>query len=671
MPSVTDPMPAGLATADAGPAPPRLRLKLIGAMDAWSVTSERVLPRVRKTRALLAILALAAPRPVTRQRLAGLLWSTRDREQARASLRQALHELSLALAPCGEPILHATRDQIWADAEAIWVDAHEVARAGPGAEAALDLYDAPLLEDLDGLDPAMDAWLAEERRQLRDRARALAERLLAAAATPEAEIAAARRLLAIDPGHEEGWRSLMRAHAARGERHQALEAFDACRAALARHLRAQPAAETVALAETIRGSEEASRGATPLPPALPRRVARGARLGTAPLQTLGTAAEEHLSVGLAEEITTALSRFRWIAVVSSASVARFLGPEGDPLALRSALDLDFLLTGSVQSEGGRVRVTLRLLDLHAGGAVVWAQRFDREAADLLALQDEIAAAVVAQIDPEILLIEAKRAAARPPVDPSAYELVLRAIPAIYRLEREAFLQAGQLLERAIAREPDNAAAHAWYAYWHVFLVGQGWAEDQDAALARAGTHAEKAILLDPSDARAFAIAGHVRGFLHHRLDEAIGLHERALSLNPNLPMAWVFSGVAHAYRGDHEEALRRITRYRRLSPMDPHAFFFDTGLMIAHLLRGEHEEVVAIGRRVTEMNPGLSAAWKPYLAALGHLGRRAEAAEARARLLALEPGFTVQRFLATAPFAREADRQHYAAGLRAAGVPEG
>ena len=674
MSTVADPMRAGLVPAGTGPAPPRLRLKLIGPMDAWSVTSERVLPRVRKTRALLAILALAAPRPVQRQRLAGLLWSTRDREQARASLRQALHELTLALAPCGEPILHATRDQVWADADALWVDAHEVARAGPGSFAALDLYDAPLLEDLDGLDPAMDAWLAEERRQLRDRARALGERLLEAAHTPEAQVEAARRLLAIDEAHESAWQSLMRAHAARGERRQALEAYEACRAALARQLRAQPSAETAALADTIRGSEERTAVAAvplPAPPAARRSAARGARIGTAPLQTLGSVAEEHLSLGLAEEITTALSRFRWIAVVSSASLARFIGPNTDPLPLRSALDLDFLLTGSVQATGDRVRVTLRLLDLHAAGEVVWAQRFDREAANLLTLQDEIAAAVVAQIDPEILLIEAKRAAARPPVDPSAYELVLRAIPAIYRLEREAFLEAGQLLTQAIAREPDNAAAHAWFAYWHVFLVGQGWAEDQETVLARAGTHAEKAILLDPSDARAFAIAGHVRSFLHHRLDEAIRLHERALSLNPNLPMAWVFSGVAHAYRGDHAEALQRIIRYRRLSPMDPHAFLFDTALMIPHLLLGEHEQVVALGMQVTEMNPGLSAAWKPYLAALGHLGRKAEGAEALARLLAIEPGFTIRRFLATAPFAREADRQHYAEGLRLAGVPQG
>ena len=87
-------------------------------------------------------------------------------------------------------------------------------------------------------------------------------------------------------------------------------------------------------------------------------------------------------------------------------------------------------------------------------------------------------------------------------------------------------------------------------------------------------------MLDPFDARALTIAGHVRAFLHHRLREAIALHERALSLNPNLAMAWDLSGVAYAYLGDPDEAERRINRYKKLSPLDPHAFFFDTAFII-------------------------------------------------------------------------------------------
>ena len=126
----------------------------------------------------------------------------------------------------------------------------------------------------------------------------------------------------------------------------------------------------------------------------------------------------------------------------------------------------------------------------------------------------------AQIDPEILLIEAKRSAARPRVNATAYDLVLRSIPLMTRFERDSFRQAGEYLAQAIALEPDYAAAHAWYAYWHVFLVGQDWAVDPKETMRLGGEFAERAIVLDPFDARALTIAGHVRAFLHHSLHEA-------------------------------------------------------------------------------------------------------------------------------------------------------
>ena len=128
---------------------------------------------------------------------------------------------------------------------------------------------------------------------------------------------------------------------------------------------------------------------------------------------------------------------------------------------------------------------MRLLDLRAGNQVVWARRFDRQTNDLLSLQDEIAAEVVAQIDPEILLIEAKRSRRRPPLDATAYDLMLRAMPLIGRMERAPVHAGGRVSRRTRSQlEPDYAAAHAWYAYWHMFLVGQGWADDAAAATGR-------------------------------------------------------------------------------------------------------------------------------------------------------------------------------------------
>jgi DNA-binding SARP family transcriptional activator/TolB-like protein len=663
-------------------------MRLIGQMEAWTLTSESVLPPGRKTRALLAVVALSSPRPALRGRLAELLWSRRPEEQARASLRQEIHRLLECLAPAGTEVLTVTRDHLSLRSGVVWVDVEEVMRATTEQPASLSLLDGDLLEDLDGIDPTFDAWLAAERERLRDRARTVAEALLREQVEPEAAIPAAQRLLQIDRAHEGAWRALMRAHAARGERGMAIQAYDRCRAVLADLLDASPSAETQKLLAEIRGpsgSRMPLRPPAPLPepvedlddvssPPEPRAsgpTRGGAHVGVMPLQLAGTTDEEaHLAPGLAEEITTALARFRWMFVVASNSLARFAAQSRDETAIRRAFGIDFLLDGTIQRVRNRLRITVRLLDLRAGNQVVWARRFDRQPHDLLSLQDDIASEVVAQIDPEILLIEAKRSAARTPVDATAYDMVLRAIPLMGRMERSQYMMAGEYLAKAIELEPDYAAAHAWYAYWHIFLVGQGWADDLDAMMRKAGALAEQAVVLDPFDARGLTIAGHVRAFLHRRLREAVTLHERALSLNPNLAMAWALSGIAFAYMGDHEEAEKRNNRYKKLSPLDPHAFFFDAFFILIHLLKRDYESAVAVARAVSEMNPSFSATYKPYLAALGHLGHAREAAVVRRRLLAIEPDFSIERFIATSPLERESDREHYAQGLRLAGLPE-
>lgn len=652
-----------------------VRLRLIGQMEAWTLRSESVLPAGRKTRALLAVVALSAPRPVLRSRLAELLWSRRPEEQARASLRQEIHRLLDVLSAVGAEVLAVNRDHLALKPGAVWVDVEEVLRATTLDPTALALLDGELLEELDGVDPAFDGWLHGERERLRDRARDVAEALLREQVAPEAAIPVAQQLLAIDRAHEGAWRALMRAHAERGERGMAIQAYERCRAVLSDLLDATPSPETQRLLADIR-SGKGTASAQPLPPPIEPRPdvhanapRGGAKVGVLPLLLVGTEEEEaHLAIGLAEEITSALARFRWMFLVSSSSLARFAEATRDETAIRRTFGLDFLLDGTVQRVARRLRITLRLVDLRDGNQVVWARRFDRQAHDILTLQDEVAAEVVAQIDPEILLIESRRAAHRPPQDATAYDLVLRALPLIVRFERPQFMRAGELLNRAMELEPDYAAAHVWRAYWQIFLVGQGWASDGPGVLADAARHVELAITLDPQDAKAFAIAGHVRAFLNRRLREAISLHERALELNPNLAMAWNLSGVAHIYLGNLDEGERRLARYKQLSPMDPHAFFYDTAFILAALMRRDFETAVVAGRTVSEMNPAFSAACKPYLSALGHLGQQDEAQVVRRRLLSIEPGFTVAGFVRSSPFERPEDREHFAEGLRLAGL---
>ena len=322
----------------------------------------------------------------------------------------------------------------------------------------------------------------------------------------------------------------------------------------------------------------------------------------------------------------------------------------------------------MQVAGNKIRVSVQLLDLQAKNQVVWAQRFDREDHDLLLWQEEIAAEVAARIDPEILLIEAERSTGHEPAA-TADDLLLRAVPLIGRMERGPFMRAGQYLAEAIALEPGYPRLYAWYAHWHMLLVGQNWAADSMAIMEKAGEMAARAVLLDPFDARGLAVRGHVLASLHRRLPEAMALHDRALSLNPNLAMAWALSGVTQAYAGNLDEAERRYNRYKTLSPFNPHAFFFDAFLVLINLMKRDYEAAAEVGRTVVQLNPSFSAAYKPYLAALGHLRRDQEAAEIRRRLLALEPLFTIERFLKNNPIERECDKMHYAEGLRFAGIP--
>jgi TolB-like protein len=387
-----------------------------------------------------------------------------------------------------------------------------------------------------------------------------------------------------------------------------------------------------------------------------------------PFRALSSPADESLAFGLADEITTALARFRWMFLIASPSVAVMSVERRDDPRWRE-LALDFLLEGNVQRRGGQVRVTVRLLDLAAGGEVAWAARFDREGSDILTLQDEIAAEAVARIDPELLLREGRRAAARPPSSATAYDLVLRAIPAIYRLEESSFRAAGQAIEDAVTLDPDYAAAHAWLACWQCFLVGQGWTEDPLGAMARAGVLADRAVALDPADARGLTIAGHVQAFLYHRTEPALELHERALALNPNLPLAHTFCSLALSYMGRHQEAIRRGEQARQLSPFDPHGFFFDSSLMMPHLLLGEFAVAAELGRRAVTLNPVMSGTYKGLLSALGHLGYEEEIAPLRARLLELEPHFTLATAAARSPMRRIVDRELYIEGLRLSGIP--
>jgi DNA-binding SARP family transcriptional activator/TolB-like protein len=656
---------------------PVLRLQLFGQMVVHDAAGKSLLPRARKTRALLAVLALSAPRPVLRSHLTALLWSQREKEQARASLRQAVHELQATLGPPYNRLLHAERNHIAILTEGLHVDVLQVGRDGVETDDLLDQFRSVVLEDLGGLDPAFDRWLDQQRQRLIQIARTLGEGILAEAVGGTAIMKAANRLLVIDKAHEGAWQAIIRIHTERGDRSAALAAFEGCRASLAEVSHLLPSPETRELVAGIRNPSTQDGGAATISrgmrvPSLRQYAPEGrsgVRLGILPFRSIDPGGEDRLSQGLESEIVTGLSRFRGISCVPISLAALTLKGASNDASMSGQLDLDFLVEGTVQHGAGRVRIMARLIDVRANGEVIWADRFDRALVDCLTSQSEIASEIVAQIDPRLLLRQGERAASQQVENASPHDLVLQSIPAIYRMEREGFHAAGKSLRIAVAEGPDNAAAHAWLAYWNLFLVGQGWTADPDAARNHAGELAKRAVTLDPGDARALTLAGHVRSFLGRHPEEGCTLHRRAITLNPNLALAWCFFGLAQCYRGNHAEALSLISEAMRLSPFDPHLFFFDMAMTMPHLLLGNYETVVEIGRRAIELNPGFTSSYKGHLSALGHLGRHQEAEQIVASLLELEPEFTVRQARLRSPILGAADLDRYTEGLQRAGVP--
>jgi TolB-like protein len=380
----------------------------------------------------------------------------------------------------------------------------------------------------------------------------------------------------------------------------------------------------------------------------------------------GKHADEDLGFSLGRDIADALARFRWFDVVTSLSlIAR-------PLVNFTSTDflqrnqLDYAVDGVVTRRGRLVEVKVRLLDLARRTQPVWSERFELEAGELHRLNEMVTGRVVCKIDPIILYIEGQ---------PNRRErygatgMLLLAMPLLFSMERPKFERAGQMIHQAMEIDPQNAMAPAWAACWHLTRVGQGWAQDLAAALATAETLCLKAIEIDPDNADALGIYAHTCAWKKN-FDAAVHYFDRSLRLNPNLGFIWALSAATYCYIGEPDIALQRLKRYRDLAPFDPYFCVYEGVYAAAYMFKGDYEQAVLIGRGAVKANPDYSAGYKPLIAALGHLGRADEAKRYIAKLLSLEPHFTVEHFAKTYPFKKPEDRRRYARGLRLAGVPE-
>ena len=663
-------------------AQPIVRIHILGTMRATTCLGDEVLPRGRKARALLGCLCLAGGERLKRRTLAVMMWDRVPVDQAHASFRQAFRELVVSLGSLANELIIADRDTIRLNTDLCWIDALAIVAPAPSQNAARDLAalcSGELLERLDDVSASFGQWLVAERARFGEKCRALRESGGQHRANPEANERAdiARRLITFGPTYEGASRVLMRALADMGEPAQAMEEYTRCERALRTILNVEPTAETRALNDAIRMVPgRAEQGRIEVASVAPRRTTADLqpspsnrnrlRVGVLPFRTQSLLPADDLALSLSQEVASELARFRWIDVVAPMAFAggQPANLQSDDLMRRN--ELDYVVDGILSSNGSGHHIVVRLLDLTRYAMPVWSDRFEL-AADEPYRVDEVTARIVAQVDPVILFIEGqpKRRERH-----GATGLLLRAIPLMYSMQRGKYEQAGDLIRRALEQEPDNAKIAAWAAHWQVFHVGQGWAPDESQALEQAQGLALRAIQIDPKNAEALGIYGHICSFLNKDFDTALRYFDQSLRLNPNLAYIWALSAPTHCYIGQPDIALQRLDRYRELAPFDPYFGLFETMYPLAYVFIGDYARAATIGRRVVNSNPEFSNGYKPLIAALGHLGRREEAQAYVDRLRQMEPHFTVEHFGKVYPFRRGSDRERYMEGLRLAGVPE-
>ncbi|MBS0560948.1 MAG: hypothetical protein JSR21_12915, partial [Proteobacteria bacterium] len=299
----------------------------------------------------------------------------------------------------------------------------------------------------------------------------------------------------------------------------------------------------------------------------------GWRMAVLPFRSIGASVGLGIALGMAEEVSAALARFRVPRLIATVTFWDGAGPAPDALARCRNYQLDYVIDGTIEVIGDKVAVRVSLLDVVFDFEPVWSACFEGALDDLFSIQYRIAAEAVAQVDPEMFPRDAAAARFARTDIAAAHQSVLAAIQGIFRLDRPTFMLARELLTRAIELDPDYAPAHAWMGYWSIMAVGQGWVQNPRDVVTLAGTSAERAVKLDPLDARALAIAGHVKGYLLHDVPSALRLHARAIELNPNLPIAWTLSSCSKMYNGEHSVAIQHAMTSQALSPRDPHIFF--------------------------------------------------------------------------------------------------
>ena len=380
----------------------------------------------------------------------------------------------------------------------------------------------------------------------------------------------------------------------------------------------------------------------------------------------GDPEQEYFADGMVEEIITALSRFKSLFVIARNSSFAFKSKAVDIKEVGRMLGVRYALEGSVRKASGKVRITGQLIDA-VTGTHIWADRFERDLTDVFALQDEVTAAVVSAIQPKLLQAEIAMATRRRPENLTAYEFYLRAMQQSYLTTREGVAETLRLAHRALELDPRFGLVAALAGFCHMRNVTLGYADDPQLERKEAVRLLRLALSVDDGDPDTLVWASTISASMVGDRESEIEMADRAVALNPNSNLAWGCRGWIYKTAGLSEEAVRSFERAIRMSPIDPLLHRGFVGMAMAFIELRRFDEAIVAAKKALRQTPSYSPAYRCLTSAFAHLGRDAEAGEAAARLLEVDPDFTISAFITRGG---QTNAKLYIEGLRKAGLPE-
>jgi len=387
-----------------------------------------------------------------------------------------------------------------------------------------------------------------------------------------------------------------------------------------------------------------------------------------PLENLSNDPEQdYVAEGLAEDISSGLSRLRYLSVISRASILKIRDRLADLEAATSELGARYLLTGSVRKSGNRLRVYVELIET-AGLAQIWSQSFDRKIDDIFRIQDEITTAIVATIEPEFNQFEYQQARNKSPDNLDAWEAYQRGLWHLYQFTRADTVASLPFFERASALDPEFAPAFAGASFYYFSSAYLGYAADWSETAARARATADSGVSADPRCPAAHWALGRAL-LLGGELDAAIDEFETSVELNPNFAHAYYMLGWVWALAGNPAVAIENLDIAERLSPHDPLLFAFRMTRAMALLEDGGNELALKFSEQAVRQPNSHQHTLAVHIAALIACGERQKAGDATNALLEIDPGYSCASFSRAMPYRSEQHLSVVTGALRQAGIP--